>query len=89
LLEECRLDPDRPPSSYHKRKSDQRVSTTDPDAALMKPRVSDESFATLTEAYAHRCLVPIDTASDPLAYEEAPTTVYRTTALQRRVPKRV
>jgi len=30
ILEECRLDPERP--------SGQRVSTTDPDAALMKPR---------------------------------------------------
>jgi transposase len=38
LLEQCRLDPDRPPTSYYERKSDQRVSTTDPDAALMKPR---------------------------------------------------
>ena len=38
LLEECRLDPDRPPTSYYERKSDQRVSTTDPDAALMRPR---------------------------------------------------
>lgn len=31
LLEECRLNPDRPPTSYYER-------TTDPDAALMKPR---------------------------------------------------
>jgi len=38
LLEECRLDPDRPPTSYYERKSDGRKSTTDPDAALMKPR---------------------------------------------------
>jgi len=38
LLEECRLDPDRPPTSYYERKSDQRTSTTDPDAALMRPR---------------------------------------------------
>jgi len=38
LLEECRLDPERPPTSYYERKSDQRVSTTDPDAALMRPR---------------------------------------------------
>jgi len=38
LLEECRLDPGRPPTSYYERKSDQRTSTTDPDAALMKPR---------------------------------------------------
>ena len=38
LLEECRLDPDRPPTSSYERKSDQRVSTTDPDAALMRPR---------------------------------------------------
>jgi transposase len=38
LLEECRLDPDRPPTSYYERKSDQRKSTTDPDAALMRPR---------------------------------------------------
>jgi len=38
LLEECRLDPDRPPTSRGGRKSDFRVSTTDPDAALMKPR---------------------------------------------------
>jgi len=38
LLEECRLHPDRPPTSYYERKSDQRVSTTDPDAALMRPR---------------------------------------------------
>jgi len=37
-LEECRLDPDRPPTSYYERKSDQRKSTTDPDAALMRPR---------------------------------------------------
>ncbi len=38
LLEECRLDPDRPQTSRSGRKSDFRVSTTDPDAALMKPR---------------------------------------------------
>jgi transposase len=38
LLEECHLDPDRPPTSYYKRKSDQRTSMTDPDAALMRPR---------------------------------------------------
>lgn len=38
LLEQCRLDPERPPTSYYERKSDQRVSTTDPDAALMRPR---------------------------------------------------
>ena len=38
LLEECRLDPDRAPTSYYERKSDQRKSTTDPDAALMKPQ---------------------------------------------------
>jgi transposase len=38
LLEECRLDPDRPTTSYYGRKSDRRISTTDPDAALMKAR---------------------------------------------------
>jgi transposase len=38
LLEECRLDPERPPTSSYERKSDQRTSTTDPDAALMRPR---------------------------------------------------
>ncbi len=38
LLEECRLDPARAPTSYYERKSDQRKSTTDPDTALMKPR---------------------------------------------------
>jgi len=38
LLEQCCLDPDRPPTSYYERKSDQRTSTTDPDAALMRPR---------------------------------------------------
>jgi hypothetical protein len=38
LLEECRLDPERPPTSSYERKSDQRVSSTDPDAALMRPR---------------------------------------------------
>ena len=38
LLEECRLDPERPATSSYERKSDQRVSTTDPDAALMRPR---------------------------------------------------
>jgi len=38
LLEECRLDPDRPATSRGGRKSDQRMSTTDPDAVLMKPR---------------------------------------------------
>jgi hypothetical protein len=37
LLEECRLDPDRPASDGYERKSDRQVSTTDPDAALMKP----------------------------------------------------
>jgi hypothetical protein len=36
LLEECRLDPDRPPSSGYERKSDRLVSTTDPDAVPMK-----------------------------------------------------
>jgi transposase len=38
LLEECRLDPARPPSEGYERKSDRQVSTTDPDAVAMKPR---------------------------------------------------
>lgn len=37
LLEECRLDPERPPTSHYERKSDGRISTTDPDASLMRP----------------------------------------------------
>lgn len=37
LLEEYRLDPERPASDGYARKSDRQVSTTDPDAALMKP----------------------------------------------------
>jgi transposase len=36
LLEQCRLDPARPAAAGYERKSDWRVSTTDPDAALMK-----------------------------------------------------
>jgi transposase len=36
LLEECRLDPARPPSSGYERKSDRLVSRTDPDAVPMK-----------------------------------------------------
>ena len=36
LLEACRLDPSRPAAPGYERKSDWRVSTTDPDAALMK-----------------------------------------------------
>jgi hypothetical protein len=36
LLEECRLDPERPPTSYYERKSDRLVSRTDPDAVAMK-----------------------------------------------------
>jgi hypothetical protein len=36
LLEERRLDPDRPPSSGYQRTSEWRVSTTDPDATPMK-----------------------------------------------------
>jgi transposase len=35
LLAECRLDPARPPVNGYQRKVDQRVSTTDPDAAPM------------------------------------------------------
>lgn len=38
LLEECRLDPARPPTSKSGRQSDFRRSPTDPDAALMKPK---------------------------------------------------
>ena len=38
LLEECRLDPERPPSDGYDRKSDRQVSTTDPDAVAMKAR---------------------------------------------------
>jgi transposase len=38
LLEECRLDPDRPQTSKSGRQSDFRRSPTDPDAALMKPK---------------------------------------------------
>jgi len=37
LLEACRLDPNRPPVGSYQRKSDLVVSTTDPDAAPMKP----------------------------------------------------
>jgi transposase len=37
ILEECRLNPERPASDGYERKSDRQVSTTDPDAALMKP----------------------------------------------------
>jgi transposase len=36
LLEQCRLDPNRPPSSSYQRPSDLRVSRTDPDATPMK-----------------------------------------------------
>lgn len=36
LLEECRLDPDRPGSRGYQRTGDRLVSTTDPDAAPMK-----------------------------------------------------
>jgi len=36
LLEHCRLDPNRPAAAGYERKSDWRVSTTDPDAALMR-----------------------------------------------------
>jgi len=35
ILDECRLDPARPGSGSYRRKSDLRVSTTDPDAALL------------------------------------------------------
>ncbi len=38
LLEECRLDPERPPSDGYERKSNRQVSTTDPDAVAMKSR---------------------------------------------------
>ncbi len=38
VLGQCRLDPDRSPTSYYIRKSDQRTSSTDPDAALIKPQ---------------------------------------------------
>ena len=38
LLEECRLDPERPASDGYERKSDRQVSTTDPDAVAMKTR---------------------------------------------------
>jgi transposase len=37
LLEACRLDPERPPVGSYQRKSDLLVSTTDADAAPMKP----------------------------------------------------
>ena len=36
LLEECRLDPERPASDGYERKSDRQVSTTDPDAVAMR-----------------------------------------------------
>ncbi len=36
LLEECRLDPERPSSGGYERTSDRLVSTTDPDAVPMK-----------------------------------------------------
>ena len=52
LLEACRLDPDRPPTSYYQRKSDQRKSTTDPDAALMKPQGERASLG-----YHDHCIV--------------------------------
>ena len=35
LLDECRLDPERPPNSAYQRYADRQVSATDPDAALM------------------------------------------------------
>lgn len=38
LLEECRLDPKRPPTAKGGRKRDFRRSPTDPDAALMRPK---------------------------------------------------
>jgi len=38
LLAQCRLDPARPAARGYERASDWRVSTTDPDAALMKAR---------------------------------------------------
>lgn len=38
LLETCRLDPQRPAVGSYQRLSDQRISTTDPDAVLMASR---------------------------------------------------
>jgi transposase len=38
LLEECRLDPQRPAVGSYERLSDRRISTTDPDAVLMASR---------------------------------------------------
>jgi transposase len=38
LLEECRLDPSRPPSGPYHRLSDRKVSRTDPDASAMSMR---------------------------------------------------
>jgi transposase len=38
LLEECRLDPSRPPSGSYRRLSDRKISRTDPDAAAMSMR---------------------------------------------------
>ncbi len=38
LIEECRLDPSRPPSGAYRRLSDRKVSRTDPDAAAMAMR---------------------------------------------------
>jgi len=36
VLEECRLDPERPAPDGYERKSDRQVSTTDPDAVTMR-----------------------------------------------------
>ena len=38
VLEQCRLDPDRLLTLYYERKSDQWTSSTNPDAALIKPQ---------------------------------------------------
>jgi hypothetical protein len=39
LIEECRLDPARPPARGYTRLSDERISRTDPDATLMRARI--------------------------------------------------
>lgn len=38
ILEQCRLDPDRPASCSYERLSNTRISRTDPDAALMRAK---------------------------------------------------
>jgi transposase len=96
LLDECRLDPDRPPNSAYQRRADWQVSATDPDAALMNrhhlagtARLGYHTHYVVDGGTARVILAALVTPADVMEQTALPDLVWRVCFRWRLRPRRL